>query len=238
MKFCTNCGFKMNDDVKFCPKCGAQQPMNMADNNNGNSGRFTGGSEFDGNPQPQRNNQQVRQNNYGNDFNGQYQNSFNNNQQARQNNYGNNFNGQYQNNFNNNQQYQQSYADGFTIGQPNHLDFSQSMSYIWANKFDFSPTVQDNQKSIFWWSQLLIIFLSIAVVIVIGTPAIVLDSVFGAFLMYAIIIVLELMEIPPIMRRLNYLGQSKNLAWLYFVPIAQFYILYLMFTDRSQINHA
>lgn len=222
MKFCTNCGFKMNDDVKFCPKCGAQQPMNMANNNNGNSdsGRFTGGSEFDGNPQPQRNNQNP--------------NGFNNNQQADQNNYGNNFNGQYQNNFNNNQQNRQT----FTIGQPNHLDFSQSMSYIWANKFDFSPTIQDNQKSIFWWSQLMVAILGIAIYIVLMIPAIALGSSFMVIIGYLLFIALYAMEIPPIMRRLNYLGKDKNMAWLFFVPFANLYIIYLMFIDRGQVNHA
>lgn len=210
MKFCTNCGFKMNDDIKFCPKCGTPQTMNSGTNNGSNTqndGRFQGGSEFD-----KSNSENVGQESW------------------------NNTNNQYQSNFNN-QNRQQTYANGFTIGQPQHLDFSQSLSYIWKNKFDFNPTVQDNQKSIFWWSQLLIIVLAMAMMIVIGIPVVALDSSFGAIILYVLLIALCLMEVPPIMRRLNYLGQNKNLAWLYFVPIAQLYILYLMFIDRGQINH-
>ena len=223
MKFCTNCGFKMEDDVKFCPKCGTQQSMESNNNGNTDSGKFTGGSEFDRNPQPQPNNQQT--------MNNQNPNSFNNN-------YGNNFNGQYQNNFNSNQQNQQSYAGNFKMGQPNHLDFSQSMSYIWANKFDFSPTVQDNQKSIFWWSQLMVAILGIVVYIVLMIPAVALGSSLMVIVSGLLFIALYAMEIPPIMRRLNYLGKDKNMAWLFFVPFANLYILYLMFIDRSQVNHA
>ena len=223
MKFCTNCGFKMEDDVKFCPKCGTQQSMESNNNGNTDSGKFTGGSEFDRNPQPQSNHQQT--------MNNQNPNSFNNN-------YGNNFNGQYQNNFNSNQQNQQSYAGNFKMGQPNHLDFSQSMSYIWANKFDFNPTVQDNQKSIFWWSQLMVAILGIAVYIVLMIPAVALGSSLMVIVSGLLFIALYAMEIPPIMRRLNYLGKDKNMAWLFFVPFANLYILYLMFIDRSQVNHA
>jgi Predicted membrane protein len=213
----------MEDDVKFCPKCGTQQPMGANNNENTDSGKFTGGSEFDRNPQPQSNHQQT--------MNNQNPNSFNNN-------YGNNFNGQYQNNFNSNQQNQQSYAGNFKMGQPNHLDFSQSMSYIWANKFDFNPTVQDNQKSIFWWSQLMVAILGIAVYIVLMIPAVALGSSLMVIVSGLLFIALYAMEIPPIMRRLNYLGKDKNMAWLFFVPFANLYILYLMFIDRSQVNHA
>jgi Predicted membrane protein len=213
----------MEDDVKFCPKCGTQQSMESNNNGNTDSGKFTGGSEFDRNPQPQSNHQQT--------MNNQNPNSFNNN-------YGNNFNGQYQNNFNSNQQNQQSYAGNFKMGQPNHLDFSQSMSYIWANKFDFNPTVQDNQKSIFWWSQLMVAILGIAVYIVLMIPAVALGSSLMVIVSGLLFIALYAMEIPPIMRRLNYLGKDKNMAWLFFVPFANLYILYLMFIDRSQVNHA
>lgn len=241
MKFCTNCGFKMNDDIKFCPKCGTPQTMNSRTNNGSNTqndGRFEGGSEFD-----RGNSENMGQPSW-NNTNNQYQTNYNNQRQVNQGNfnngqyqpnYGNN-NPQYQNNYSN-QNHQQTYANGFTIGQPQHLDFSQSLSYIWANKFDFDPTVQDNQKSIFWWSQLLIVVLAMAMMIVIGIPVVALGSSFGALILYVLLIALCLMEVPPIMRRLNYLGQNKNLAWLYFVPIAQFYILYLMFIDRGQINH-
>lgn len=209
MKFCTNCGYKMNDDVKFCPKCGTLQSTIEQTNIQNNDGKFRGGSEFDGVSNSQNNNQ-YQQNNY------------NDNQQT---------------NFESNNSRQQTYAKDFKIGQPQHLDFSQSMSYIWANKFDFSPTVQDNQKSIFWWSQLLVAVLGTAVYIVLGIPASALGSSLLTFVIMLLELVLWLMTIPPIMRRLNYLGQNKNMAWLYFVPIAQLYILYLMFIDRGQVNH-
>lgn len=211
----------MNDDVKFCPKCGTQQVVTEQSNNitNSDDGKFKGGSEFDGD----NNVQQASINNASRVQQG----SFSNKQQ--QTNFRNNNQQQYQ---------QQTYEENFTIGQPQHLDFSQSMSYIWANKFDFNPTVQDNQKSIFWWSQLMVSVLGIALYIILGIPASVLDSGFLTIIMMLLDLALWLMVVPPIMRRLNYLGQSKNIAWLFFVPIANLYIWYLMFTDRSQVNHA
>ena len=223
----------MNDDVKFCPKCGTQQVQVVTEQSNNvpiDDGKFKGGSEFDGGNNEQQsginNASQMQQPTYSGNSNSQ-QNSFNNNQQ--QTNFRNNNQQQYQ---------QQTYAENFTIGQPQHLDFSQSMSYIWANKFDFSPTIQDNQKSIFWWSQLMVALLGTAVYIVLGIPASALGSGFLTIIMMLLELALWLMEIPPIMRRLNYLGQNKNMAWLFFVPIANLYIWYLMFIDRSQVNHA
>lgn len=227
MKFCTNCGFKMNDNVKFCSKCGNQQISIEQNNNvpNNDDGKIRSDSEFAGDRKVQQanmnNTNQVKQPNYKNTNNLQ-QGGFNNNQQ--------------QNKFRSNNQ-QQTYADKFTIGQPQHLDFSQSIGYIWKNKFNFSTTVQDNQKSIFWWSVLMIIGAGICGYIVLGIPAIAMDSVF-LFLIYGLFeFALYFMIIPPTMRRLNYLGQNKNMAWLLFIPIAQLYIIYLMFIDRSQINH-
>lgn len=234
MKFCTNCGYKMNDDVRFCPKCGTPQDSVAQDSSvseSSDSGRFQGGSEFDKGSNYSQNNstdfQQPKQSGFDdklqqNDYNGQRQNGFYNDNQRQG----------YQ------QQKRQTYDGEFTIGQPQHLDFSQSMSYIWQNKFDFSPTVQDNQKSIFWWSQLMVAILGMAVYIILGIPASALGSGFLTIIMLLLELALWLMEIPPIMRRLNYLGQNKNMAWLFFVPVAQIYIWYLMCIDRGQVNHA
>lgn len=218
MKFCTNCGYKMTDDVKFCPKCGTlQSSLNQTVDESGSNGKFQGGSEFD------------KKSNY-------YQNDSINFKQSKQNNY----NGQQLNGFysgNQQQGYQQQKHQEFRIGQPQNLDFSQSMSYIWQNKFDFSPIVQDNQKSIFWWSQLMVAILGTAIYIVLGIPASALGSGFLTIIMLLLELALWLMEIPPIMRRLNYLGQNKNMAWLFFVPIAQIYIWYLMCIDKGQVNN-
>lgn len=211
MKFCTNCGFKLDEDAQFCIKCGAKQisvENNNADETVVNSGFSAGSGVTQNNP-----NYNQQQGNFN-----QQQSNFNYNQQP--------------NNF---RQHglQNAYAEGFAIGQPQHLSFSQSVSYIFANMFDFGPKVQDNQKSIYWWNFLLLCiftmlvntvmevnvfntgFLSIAIV---GG---ILDEIFG------------ILSLPAMMRRLNYLGKNKNLACLMLLPIVELYPFILMFTDRK-----
>lgn len=240
MKFCSNCGFQMEDGINFCPKCGTPQvagnPAGANNNQPGNNmnNSFNNGAVnqagYNQNPNPQPTPQSApQQPNYTNQ---------NNNQNYTNQNYPNQ---NYTNTMNDNQgnyQQPQSFESGFTIGQPSHLDFNQSIRYILEHKFDFNPTIQDNQKSIFWWSQLLLWILSTAISLIMIPILSATGSYLLLILIAAISIPLALMAIPPIMRRLNYLGKNKNLAWFFFVPFGVFYIWYLMLLDRSQLNHA
>lgn len=235
MKFCTNCGFKMNDDVKYCPKCGTEQPMQSFADNKSNDGKFSSGSEFDKDmSQSQSNNQQSW-----NNPNNQYSNGFGNNQTQSSPNYGSNMNNQYQGNgMGNGQQYQSNFNNSnrrkpnpkFKVGQPRHLSFTESVSYILANVFDFDPTVQDNQKSIFWWNYLLVclVLLVLAPIIFSISPYLytLIGSVGGGIL-----------TVASIMRRLNYLGKNKNIAWLMLIPTVNIYPAVLMLFDRKEGNY-
>ncbi|WP_366915204.1 zinc ribbon domain-containing protein [Companilactobacillus sp.] len=262
MKFCPNCGYKMANDIKFCIKCGTKQDMNLY-NKNQNTGDSAVNNpdinNFDVNnsvnntsanqqvqSQPQVNGQQWNSNNQSaNGFNAQQQ-------DAGYNNYQNNFNGQYQNNFNDPYQNSNPYGrppfePGYAIGQPQHLDFSQSLKYIWENIFDFNPKTQDNQQSIYWYTALMVAIVTIGLTIIqliVRTFSVdiyfhfptIYNLISGQntwFISWIISFILCLLQVPPIMRRLIYLGKNKDLAWLIFVPFANLYILYCMLTRRQ-----
>ncbi|KRL65905.1 zinc-ribbon domain-containing protein [Companilactobacillus versmoldensis] len=187
MKFCTNCGFKLYEDDRFCPKCGTQQ--RSVENNNVNETAVD--YRFDAEVN-------VPQNN------------LNYNQQPNNLNYY----GQ-----------QNAYTEGFTIGQPHHFSIEESVSYIFANIFDFNPKVQDNQMSIFWWNYLLF-----CMEIVMVAPLLTAINIIVTVIATEVILILLL---PSMMRRLNYLGKNKNLAWLSLLPAVSIYPFILMFTNRK-----
>lgn len=192
MKFCTNCGFKMNDDVEFCPKCGTKQVIPDLNNNGSNSNSSSETHQVDnqGYADEQANVQQA-----GPDINNNYQ---------RRN----------------------VLNSKIKIGQPKHLNFMESVSYIFSNMFDFSSTVQDNQKSIFWWNYLLITIVSVVLTPTVQSIGYIEYLVFNSGIM--------LFTVASIMRRLNYLGKSKELAWLALVPVAVIYPLIMMFLNKKE----
>lgn len=194
MKFCTNCGFKMSNDVEFCPKCGTKQAMPDLNNNGSNSNASSETQQVD---------------------NQGYVNEQTNVQQSNP-------------SINNNYQRQNVSNSKIKIGQPKHLNFMESISYIFSNMFDFSSTVQDNQKSIFWWNYLLITIVSVVLIPTVQSMGYIEYLVFNSGIM--------LFTVASIMRRLNYLGKSKELAWLALVPIAVIYPLIMMFFNKKEDN--
>ncbi|ALB28477.1 zinc-ribbon domain-containing protein [Companilactobacillus heilongjiangensis] len=192
MKFCTNCGFKMNDDVEFCPKCGTKQVIPDLNNNGSNSNSSSETHQVD---------------------NQGYVDEQSNTQQAGP-------------GINNNYQRRNVLNSKIKIGQPKHLNFMESVSYIFSNMFDFSSTVQDNQKSIFWWNYLLITIVSVVLTPTVQSIGYIEYLVFNSGIM--------LFTVASIMRRLNYLGKSKELAWLALVPVAVIYPLIMMFFNKKE----
>jgi len=181
MKFCTNCGYKMAEDVKFCPKCGAEQ-------DNVEQAKTTQNSTV-AQPSVIRNNKQT---NY------------------------------------------QSRSGNFILGQPQHLNFGEALSYSWKYKLDFNPIMADNQKSIYWWMFLILCLINLVPMFVIYYPSSAYGSTGGVLIYYVIAVILGLFQIPPLMRRLNYLGRNKNIAWLTYVPIANFYPFYLSLINKPE----
>ncbi|KRN28821.1 hypothetical protein IV38_GL001027 [Lactobacillus selangorensis] len=110
------------------------------------------------------------------------------------------------------------------LGQPQHLSFSDSISYIFGHMFEYNSNVRDNQKSIFWYNYLLIYVISVVLSM--------LMTLLGVGLSVVISIALMALLVASAQRRLNYLGREENLAWLLFIPVVDLYIFYLMLTDK------
>ncbi|MFC6176955.1 zinc-ribbon domain-containing protein [Companilactobacillus huachuanensis] len=191
MKFCTKCGFEMNDEISFCPKCGTKQSVPDVNNNESNIKLSNRAESVD---------------NHVNDTNEQ----------------------QFQSNANNNYQGKQKSDSEFKMGQPKHLNFMESIGYIFNNMFKFSPTVQDNQKSIFWWNYLLVTIVSVLLTQIVQSVGYFEYLVFNTLIMF--------FTVASIMRRLNYLGKNKNLAWIAIVPIAVIYPVILMLFNKREDN--
>lgn len=237
MRFCINCGQQIPEGVRFCPKCGteqvAQAPTSIPEPK----------PEVQQPVQPQMNQQpvqpQVSQQQYQPqatpepkpEVQSQTQPQQVQPQMSQQPVQPQANQQQYQQNFNQQQQYSQSqnnYAGSESqanLGQPYHLNFSQSVKYIFDHMFEFSPDVQDNQKSIFWWNMLVLWIFDLVVLSILGLISPVL-SILGSIASYVLIV-------ASTMRRLNYLGKNRNLAWLMFVPFVNLYPAVLMFTDKK-----
>lgn len=79
--------------------------------------------------------------------------------------------------------------------------------------------------SIFWWNYLLF-----CMEIVMVAPLLTAINIIVTVIATEVILILLL---PSMMRRLNYLGKNKNLAWLSLLPAVSIYPFILMFTNRK-----
>lgn len=231
MRFCINCGQQIPEGVRFCPKCGTKQiPQAPASTSEPKQ-------EVQQSVKPQINQQslqsQVSQQQYQTQAISEPKPQSQPQQaqpqmsqqpvqpQASQ---------QYQQNFNQ-QQYSQSqniYAGSgsqVNLGQPYHLNFSQSVKYIFDHMFEFNSDVQDNQKSIFWWNILVIGIFNSIVLSILAFISPVLSNL--GYIASSVLVV------ASTMRRLNYLGKNRNLAWLILIPFVNLYPVVLMFTDKK-----
>jgi len=174
MKFCMKCGYKMADNVNFCPKCGTKQgSIDTTDNQNYSNEQASSVSSK----------QQI---NY------------------------------------------QSRTGDFILGQPQRMNFEEIMGYSWKHKFEFNSNLADNQKSVYWETMVGIFLINLVFYLAILIPSVVYGVTGGVIIYYLIVLFFSIIQLPLMMRRLNYLGRNKNIAWLVFIPLANLYTLYLM----------
>lgn len=121
-------------------------------------------------------------------------------------------------------------TDGDTI---NTVGFMPNIKYAYAHLFDFGTKTKEQNKGAFWWDILGLTILGVAFSLI-YTILLMISVGLAGFFYFVYVIFQATCMIAPTMRRLNYLGKDKNLAWLHFVPLVNLYIFYLMLIDKNQ----
>jgi len=215
MKYCSNCGQQIKSNAQFCPFCGTQQVVVMANNSASASQSVTSQRASTGQQADQQQAQSNQSTQQGPTGQGQQQ-------TASQSNVVNNMAQHFQN-------FQQQFQGNPNQQQP--LSFIESCKYCVAHWNDFKTP--ESRKSIFWWLLLGLAVVSIVVLIPYYIVAM-LSSGLASLLLLVFGVLMTIIEVSAISRRFIYLGKSPWLALLLLVPIAGFYVLYLLVIDKPQ----
>jgi len=211
MKYCSNCGQQIKSNAQFCPFCGTQQAVVTANNAVGATSQQTStGQQAD--QQQAQSNQSTQQSQAGQ---GQQQ-------TASQSNVVNNMAQHFQN-------FQQQFQGSPNQQQP--LSFIESCKYCVAHWNDFKTP--ESRKSIFWWLFLGFMVVNMVALIPYYIVAM-LSSGLASLLLLVFGVLMTIIEVSAISRRFIYLGKSPWLMLLLVVPIAGFYVLYLLVIDKPQ----